>query len=307
MDVFKRIFMSPKNQDLVAEIFLHYVLPSFNAFLITGITLTTAKLRLGQGLHLGWCYFFPMQIVLNWVQFIRNRSIVPTSPESFPGITSKLTFNDQISLNINNQEVRYKACHPCGMYVPIRSHHCPYCRKCIYVLDHHCFFLGYCVGRQNMKYFVMFCVYAALGTGYGVYHIMDVMTYYRDVSGTESIYFFFPFILVMYIMERAAGFEVYYVFLIDFGLGAIIISTFLASMGTFSVLNGSTPYEDKRNIKVEEKDGMVGNFLRVFGRHGLLHLVFPVLPFPEARVDKGYTINYQYNQARQGYYTNQDC
>ena len=30
-----------------------------------------------------------------------------------------------------------------------------------------------------MKYFVMFCVYAAFGTAYGLYHIMDTMTYYR--------------------------------------------------------------------------------------------------------------------------------
>ena len=48
------------------------------------------------------------------------------------------------------------------------------------------------------------------------------------------------------------GFEVYYVFLLDFGLGALLISLFLACMGLYSTLNGTTPYEDKRNIQVED-------------------------------------------------------
>jgi hypothetical protein len=30
-----------------------------------------------------------------------------------------------------------------------------------------------------MKYFIVFCFYAGLGCGYGIWHIMDVMTYYR--------------------------------------------------------------------------------------------------------------------------------
>jgi len=62
MDVFKRIFMSPKNQDFVAEIFLHYVLPSFNAFLITGITLTTAKLDWDRAFTLDGATSFPCKL-----------------------------------------------------------------------------------------------------------------------------------------------------------------------------------------------------------------------------------------------------
>ena len=44
----------------------------------------------------------------------------------------------------------------------------------------------------------------------------------------------------------------YYVFLLDFGLGALIICIFLASMGLYSTLNNSTPYEDRKNIKVSD-------------------------------------------------------
>jgi len=278
-------------QDYVAEFFLHYVLPSFNAFLITGITLTTAKLRLSQDLHIFWCGFFPLQIILNWIQFVRNRSVIPTSLEPFPGLINRPVDNhsQDISINMNfTQKLRYKECYPCHMYVPSRSHHCPYCRKCIYVLDHHCFFLGYCVGRQNLQYFILFCVYAALGTAYGLFHIMDAMSYYRDASSKESIFFFFPFIFVMYLCDRAAGFEVFYVFLLDFGLGACLISIFLSGMGLFSVFNGTTPYEDRRNIKLNDSSGAVRKFEEVFGRRGFLKLLLPVLPIPGPTVLTGY-------------------
>ena len=48
-----------------------------------------------------------------------------------------------------------------------------------------------------------------------------------------SIYITIYLSIHLSIYLSMTGFEVYYVFLIDFGLGAIIISTFLASMGTF--------------------------------------------------------------------------
>ena len=48
-------------------------------------------------------------------------------------------------------------------------------------------------------------------------------------------------------------FELFYIFLLDFGLGAMIICIFLTSMGLYSTLNNSTPYEDRKNIKVSQK------------------------------------------------------
>lgn len=284
---------STSSQDFVVDLCLHYMLPAFNAFLITGITLLTAKLRLAEGKPIWWCYFIPFQLVLNWVQFYRNRSLVPTSTDSFPGLVNRpgTLPNPEITININNlPPQRYKPCYPCSLYVPLRSHHCPYCRKCIYVLDHHCFFLGMCVGRQNMKHFILFCVYAALGTAYGLYHIMDVMTYYRDVSGKEAIYYFFPFIFVMYMLDKASGFEVYYVFLLDFGLGAFCICVFLACMGFYSTFNATTPYEDRRNIKVDEGNGLRENFRTVFGNFGILYFLCPILPIKGPDTLPGYRL-----------------
>jgi len=197
---------------------LNYVLPTFNAILIAGITITTVKLRLSDGLTLIWCYLFPAQIILNWIQFYRQPSFIPLTSEPIPALITKSSdiVRRDICITMPDQTViKYKECYICDMYVPDRSHHCPYCKKCVYILDHHCFFLGYCVGRNNMKHFILFCIWAAIGTAYGLYHIFECMTFYRDVSGKESIFYFFPFTFAMWYIERAAGFEVYYVFLWD--------------------------------------------------------------------------------------------
>lgn len=61
----------------------------------------------------------------------------------------------------------WKECEACDMHVPLLSVHCSHCRKCIYALDHHCYFLGHCIGRSNQKYFIVFCLYAAMGSAIG--------------------------------------------------------------------------------------------------------------------------------------------
>jgi hypothetical protein len=46
-------------------------------------------------------------------------------------------------------------CHWCQAYrINPFVHHCSTCGVCIEMMDHHCFFLGQCVGKGNMKYFM---------------------------------------------------------------------------------------------------------------------------------------------------------
>jgi hypothetical protein len=105
------------------------------------------------------------------------------------------------------------------------------------------------------------------------------------------MYFFFPFSLVMYMMNRAAHFEVIYVFFINFGLGALLMTTFLCLMGMFSVFNGSTSYEEKKHINTAEKS-MTGRerFREVFGSYGVFHFLVPVVPFEEPHAKQGYSM-----------------
>lgn len=269
----------------------------FTALLITGISWTTCQLRWARG-QSGWlCFFIPAQIFLNWIQFMRHRSFVPVSIENYPGYVHRYSsmWYEGGAEGLKNPEAskwpqpeRYKECLSCDMHVPMRSHHCPYCRKCIYILDHHCFFLGRCVGRGNLKFFIIFCFYASLGTGYGLVHILKVMSSYRAAKFPEAIFYFFPFSLVMYCSGRTSSLETYYVALLNFGLGAMLMSGFLFCVGVWSVLTNMTPHEDKRNKQIQDNQTLMQRFTSVFGRGGLLHFLCPLLPFPSPYLEPGY-------------------
>ena len=122
------------------------------------------------------------------------------------------------------------------MHVPLLSVHCSHCRKCIYALDHHCYFLGHCIGRGNQRFFIVFCLYAAIGSAIGrkiqnkyttktletknlkrkfyyhiepcyhrpllfhtgVYNMYQVMSRVRNIASREFSYYLFPFTTLWY-------------------------------------------------------------------------------------------------------------
>ncbi|XP_032272816.1 palmitoyltransferase ZDHHC3-like [Phoca vitulina] len=55
-------------------------------------------------------------------------------------------------------------CPLCGCAPPPRAHHCMVCGRCIRKVDHHCPWVNNCVGEDNRKYFLLFTLYAALGS-----------------------------------------------------------------------------------------------------------------------------------------------
>ena len=54
---------------------------------------------------------------------------------------------------------------------------------------------------------------------------------------------------------------------------------------------------------MQNKRDVVANFKLAFGQYGLLHLIVPVMPFPEARLEHGYVMDLSYNQYRRRVYS----
>ena len=54
----------------------------------------------------------------------------------------------------------------CGVIKYPRTHHCSVCKKCVKRFDHHCVWIGNCIGLNNIRQFVQFLFYVAIGSFY---------------------------------------------------------------------------------------------------------------------------------------------
>ena len=114
------------------------------------------------------------------------------------------------------------------------------------------------------------------------------MSNYRDITSKEAMFFFLPFSLVMFCTGKIPSFEAFYVSLVNFGFGACVMSFFLFILGIVSILRGTTPHEARKSFIEREKKNYSENFKNVFGTMGLLHFLFPLLPFEEPYIEPGY-------------------
>ena len=160
----------------------------------------------------------------------------------YPSLTNS---KDTREVNDDYEEARrtWKECDACDMHVPMRTYHCSLCNACISIPDHHCYFLGRCVGRANQRFFICFAFYACIGSLIGVWSLIEVMTYYRNYASLELFYYLIPITTVAYFAGYGAvqSFELFYIGLIDFGIGSFLFTGFLVGLGITSVLKGNTP------------------------------------------------------------------
>ena len=53
-------------------------------------------------------------------------------------------------------------CRTCKVLRPPRSYHCRDCGFCVEIHDHHCPWMGTCIGKRNIRYFMLFLQLTAL-------------------------------------------------------------------------------------------------------------------------------------------------
>ncbi|KAF6262993.1 DHHC palmitoyltransferase-domain-containing protein [Scenedesmus sp. NREL 46B-D3] len=60
----------------------------------------------------------------------------------------------------------YSFCRHCRAAKPPAVHHCSACRQCVVDMDHHCPFINNCVGRGNLRPFLLLLLWAMLAAAY---------------------------------------------------------------------------------------------------------------------------------------------
>eukprot|EP00754_Rhynchopus_humris_P043370 Rhum_TRINITY_DN3177_c0_g1::Rhum_TRINITY_DN3177_c0_g1_i1::g.9875::m.9875/K16675/ZDHHC9_14_18; palmitoyltransferase ZDHHC9/14/18 len=112
---------------------------------------------------------------------------------------------------INGTQVEIKWCKTCHLYRRPRASHCARCDVCVDQFDHHCHITGTCVGRRNVRPFLLFVIFTlaadvtawVCAIDYLFYHSADA----RAVDGPER-----------------------------FALGVVLMWTTLGGMGLFLML-----------------------------------------------------------------------
>ncbi|OCT65122.1 hypothetical protein XELAEV_18041361mg [Xenopus laevis] len=81
----------------------------------------------------------------------------------------------------------WKSPHGSEMYVEAELSGKPFCHLCARVMgdqEHHCFFTGTCIGRSNLRSFILFCLHACCSC----FHAMIVGVGYISESISLSLY-----------------------------------------------------------------------------------------------------------------------
>lgn len=62
----------------------------------------------------------------------------------------------------NKEAYTLSLCTTCMIVRPPRAFHCGKCGVCVEAQDHHCPWMGTCVGKRNLKYFLAFLLLTSL-------------------------------------------------------------------------------------------------------------------------------------------------
>ena len=82
-------------------------------------------------------------------------------------------------------------CKTCNILRPPRSFHCRDCNVCVEVHDHHCPWMGTCVGKRNIRYFVLFLNFTGIHALIsaiicGLFLAFKSSTYFKEITERDQ-------------------------------------------------------------------------------------------------------------------------
>lgn len=153
-----------------------------------------------------------------------------------------------------------KKCKVCDVVRPARAYHCFICDTCTLMKDHHQPFINNCVGLENYRYFLLFCVYLQIGLYYVIITFGSIRSHYLFKQHYK-------------LMNGLTAIDVV----------ICIALMFFGSLNYFAALFGSTTIELWKNRGIgKNKDEarlrfefLSDNLYRIFGTHKFFRIFSP--------------------------------
>ncbi|XP_014669671.1 PREDICTED: probable palmitoyltransferase ZDHHC24 isoform X2 [Priapulus caudatus] len=172
----------------------------------------------------------------------------------------------------------WRYCYECEQNSPPRSHHCSLCNTCILRHDHHCPFTGGCIGHANVRYYVAFLFYVAVGALYA--NVMNVDYVVEELGGlTLANVFMMVLPFFAWIAGYCRGWALFVSFMTAASLAALLYDGFLLVYHAVLVAHGQTTHESARKNRLYDL-GLGRNLEQVFGMNWKLAWLFPLVPSP---------------------------
>lgn len=218
--------------------------------------------------------------------------------ENQNGNHSSRSRKDATSISMNNGSVMYVAtempksedlppkrtaypyfswtpCLRCNRPRPPRCHHCPICNKCVLKRDHHCFIAGVCIGYRNLRHFIVFLVWAFVGTLFALVHAL-VWAYYEVFPHTSYADVIFPLAIA-----RALLGYIEWKFAVLIVLGWLCLAYLVWSYAFLEKIKGNlelgrTSFEKDFKMEVLDTRDTWGKLRSVFGNYWMLNFVVPL-------------------------------
>ena len=212
--------------------------------------------------------------------------------------------NDNISSNVDIKKIWY--CSKCLTNTPSYCHHCPLCNKCIILRDHHCFFLGACICMQNMKYFIVLCLYVSIASLYVDFRLFPYLCKQTANEKEDNVNFwymlaqcFFPVALSRWLLGDSSTMVLLLVSLFDILMSAGILTLSFGLYQLFFAVLGKNKQNSQRldnyAVKKISRLNFKSNFSNIFGNWGILNFLFPVILGKEILKQTHLQRNYKYH------------
>ncbi|KAL2095472.1 hypothetical protein ACEWY4_010191 [Coilia grayii] len=165
-------------------------------------------------------------------------------------------------------------------YYLCNDHHfCKLCKKVILKRDHHCFFTGNCIGNNNMRYFIMFCIYTSSTCLYSLVLGVAYLTMEYSLSFENPFTFLtlLPLSTGYFFIGMIPGLQFFLILMLYVWLGIGLVSAGFCCQQILLVARGQT-WCQLQQVHLAKSQGMWrANLKDVFGSQWALGLFLPVL------------------------------